>query len=71
MVVTWQQRTFIFGGAGDLAEELDEVGQVVAEELGFEHQVLARVPCGQGGAEELGFADDAQGGAAVGALDAN
>jgi hypothetical protein len=53
-------RTLVLGLAGDLAEEFDEVGQVIAEELGLEDEVLARVVGGQGSSQELGFADNAQ-----------
>jgi hypothetical protein len=52
--------TLVFGGAGDFAEQLDEVGQVIAEELGLEHQVLAGVVGVEAGAQELRFADNAQ-----------
>lgn len=53
-------RTLVLCLAGDLAEELDKVGQVVAEELCLEDEVLARVVGGQGSSQQLGFADDAQ-----------
>jgi hypothetical protein len=46
--------------AGNLAEELDKVGQVIAEELCFKHQVLAGVVGAQGSSQKLGFADNAQ-----------
>lgn len=61
--------TLVLGRAGHLGEQLDKVGQVVAQELGLEDEVLARVPCVEGSSEKLGFADNAQGGAAFGALD--
>jgi len=61
-------RTLVLGLAGNLAEELDKVGQVVAEELGLEDEVLARVVGGQGSSQELGFADDAQSGPPLGGL---
>lgn len=61
--------TLVLGGAGDLAEQLDEVGQVIAEELGLEHQVLARVVGVEAGAQELGFADNAQRRPSFGALE--
>jgi hypothetical protein len=53
-------RTLVSGLAGHLAEELDEVGQVIAEELGLEDQVLARVVGRQSSSQQLGFADNAQ-----------
>lgn len=62
------RRTQVLGGAGDLAEQLDKVGQVVAQELGLEDEVLAGVVGAQGGAQQLRLADDAQGGAALGGL---
>jgi hypothetical protein len=61
-------RTLVLGLAGDLAEQLDEVGQVITEELGLEDQVLARVVRGQGRAQELGFADNAQRRSPLGSL---
>ena len=61
-------RTLVLGLAGDLAEELDEVGQVIAEELGLEDEVLARVVGGQGSSQKLGFADNAQRGPSLGGL---
>lgn len=63
--------TEVLGRAGNLAEELNKVGQVIAEELGLEDQVLAVVVSVQLGAQELGFADDAQRRPSVGALYAN
>jgi hypothetical protein len=36
-------RTCVLGLLSDLREELDKVGQVIAEELGSNDQVLARV----------------------------
>ena len=53
-------RTLVLGLAGDLAEQLDEVGQVVAEELSLEDEVLARVVSRQGSSQKLGFTDNAQ-----------
>jgi hypothetical protein len=53
-------RTLVLRLAGHFAEELDEVGQVVAEEFGFEHQVLAGVPGIEASSQQLGFADYAQ-----------
>jgi hypothetical protein len=64
-------RTQVLGGAGDLAEQLDKVRQVIAEELGLEHQVLAGVVGVEFGAQELGFADNAQRRPSLGALYAN
>ena len=66
-----EQHTQILGGGGNLAEELDEVGQVVAQELGLEDQVLAGVERGELGAQELGFADNAQSGSSGGVLECN
>jgi hypothetical protein len=60
--------TLVLGGAGDLAEQLDEVGQVIAEELGLEDEVLAGVVGVEAGAQELGFADNAQRRPSLGAL---
>jgi hypothetical protein len=62
-------RTLVLSLAGDLGEQLDEVGQVIAEELGLEDQVLARVVCVQNSSEELGFADNAQCRPSIGALE--
>jgi acyl-CoA hydrolase len=53
------QPTLVLGGGDDLAEQLDEVGQVIAQELCFEDEVLASVIGVQFGPEELGFADNA------------
>lgn len=53
-------RTLVLGGAGNLAEQLDEVGQVVAEELGLEDEVLAGVVCVQASSEKLCLADNTQ-----------
>jgi hypothetical protein len=50
----------VLGLADDLAEQLDKVGQVIAEELGLEDKVLARVVGIQGSSQKLGFADNAQ-----------
>jgi hypothetical protein len=61
-------RTLVLGLAGDLGEQLDEVGQVVAEELGLKDQVLARVVRVEGRAQELGFTHDAQRRPPLGAL---
>lgn len=52
-----------------LGEQLDEVGQVVAEELGSEDEVLARVVGEQLSAKQFGLADNTESGPAVGALD--
>lgn len=65
-VLCW--RTQVLGLAGDLAEELDEVGQVIAQELGLEHEVLARVVGRQGSSQKLRLADDAQGRPSLGGL---
>lgn len=62
------RRTQVFGGAGNLAQELDKVWQVIAKEFGLEDQVLARVVSVQGGAQKLGFADNAQRRPPLGAL---
>jgi hypothetical protein len=61
--------TLVLGGAGDLAEQLDEVGQVIAEELGLKDEVLARVVGVEAGAQELRLADNAQRRPSVGALE--
>jgi hypothetical protein len=63
-------RTLVLGLAGDLGEQLDEVGQVVAEELGLEDDVLARVVRVQGRAQELRLAHNAQRRPPFGALQA-
>jgi hypothetical protein len=42
--------TFELGGGSYLAEELDKVREVIAEELGLEDEVLAGVVRGQFGA---------------------
>jgi hypothetical protein len=63
------RRTQVLGLAGHLAEQLDEVGQVVAEELGFEHNVLARVVRVEGSSQELGLAHNTQGRPSLGALE--
>ena len=63
MVCRWQFRglhTKVLGRGGNLAEELDKVGQVIAEELGLEDQVLAAVEGGELSSQELGLADNAQ-----------
>jgi hypothetical protein len=65
------EHTLVLGLAGDLAEQLDKVRQVVAEELGLEDHVLARVPCIEARAQQLGLADNAQRRPALGALQAN
>lgn len=52
--------TEVLGLAGNLAEELDEVGQVIAEELCLEDEVLARVVGVEASSEKLGFADNAE-----------
>ena len=65
------RRTLILCAAGNLAEQLDKIGQVVAEELGLENEVLARVVGIEGSSQELGFADDAQRGPPLGALQCN
>lgn len=64
-------RTQVLCLAGDLAEQLDKVGQVIAEELGFEDQVLAGVVAVQCSSQELGFADNAQRRPSLGALECN
>lgn len=52
----------------DLGKQLGEVGQVIAEELGSEDEVLARVVGQELSAEQFGFADDAEGRPAAGVL---
>ena len=64
-------RTLVLGRGSDLAEELDVVGQVIAQELGLENEVLAGVVGGEVGSEELRFADDAERRATVGSLECN
>lgn len=64
-------RTLVLGGGGDLAEELDVVGEVVAEELGLEDQGLTGVVGGELGSQKLGFADNAQRRPSLGALEGN
>ena len=49
-------RTCVLGLLGDLSEQLDEVGQVVAEELGSNDQVLAGVVCLESRAQKLRLA---------------
>ena len=65
------RHTLVLGGAGHLAEQLDEVGQVVTEELGLEHQVLARVVGVEACSEQLGFAHNAQRRPSLGALESH
>jgi hypothetical protein len=60
--------TLVLGGAGDLAEQLDKVGQVIAEELGLKHEVLARVVGVEAGAQKLRLADNAQRRPSLGSL---
>ena len=62
------RRTLVLGLAGDLAEQLDEVGRVIAEELGLEDEVLARVVGGQDSSQKLRLADNAQGRPSLGGL---
>lgn len=63
------KRTLVLGLANHLAEQLDKVGQVIAQELCLEDEVLARVVCVEGSSQELGFADNAQGGPPLGGLE--
>ena len=60
--------TLVLGGAGDLAEQLDEVGQVVAEELGSNDQVLAGMVCLESRAQKLRLALYPQSGPPLGVL---
>lgn len=53
--------TQVLGRGGNLAEELDVVGEVIAEELGLEDQVLATVEGGELSSQELRLTDNAQG----------
>lgn len=64
-----RMRTLVLCLAGHLAEKFDKVGQVITEELGLEDQVLARVVCGQGSSQKLGFSDNAQGRPPLGSLE--
>ena len=52
-----------------LGQELDVVGQVIAEELGSKDKVLAGVVRQKLSTKQLGLADDAESRSAVGALD--
>ena len=61
-------RTSVLGLRRDLRKELDEVGQVIAEELGLEDEVLARVVGGQDSSQKLRLADNAQGRPSLGGL---
>lgn len=54
------QRTRELGGRSDFAQKLDKVREIIAEELGFEDEVLAGVVGIQFSAEKLGFPDNAQ-----------
>lgn len=49
-------RTCVLGLLGNLSEELDKVGQVIAEELGSNNQVLAGVVGLESRAQELRLA---------------
>lgn len=61
-------RTGVLGLGDDLGKELGEVGEVLAEEGGLEDEGLAGVVGLQLAAEELGLADDTEGGSLVGVL---
>jgi hypothetical protein len=61
-------RTCVLGLLGDLREELDKVGQVIAEELGSNDQVLARVVGVESRAQKLRLALYSQGRPPLGVL---
>lgn len=56
------------GLGNNLGQELGEVGQVLAEEVGLEDNSLTGMVGGQLAAEELGLAGDTEGGALRGVL---
>ena len=61
-------RTCISRLGDDLGKELGEVGQVLAEEVGLEHDGFPGVVCVQLATKQFGLAGDAQGGAFLGVL---
>ena len=61
-------RTCISRLGDDLGKELGEVGQVLAEEVGLEHESFPGVIGGQLATQKFGLAGDAQSGAFLGVL---
>jgi len=61
-------RTRVLGLGDNLAKELGKVWEVLAEEVGLEHEALAGVVGAQLTAEEFRLAGDAEGGALLGVL---
>ena len=62
------RHTGVLGRGHDLGQELGKVGQVVAEEAGFENKSLTVDASGQLTTEELSLALDAEGRTVLGAL---
>lgn len=50
-----RRRTNVFSLGEDVAESLDKVREIIAEELGTQHDVLAGERGGEDASEELGF----------------
>jgi hypothetical protein len=65
------RRTLKFGRGSYFAKKLDKVGQVIAEELGFEDEVFAGVVGADFGSKELRFANNSQRRPSLGVLEAN